>query len=119
LSALSEFLKEIEKGLDTLGLKQCGNVVFTIKGTMIIIMIPVDREFMDNDHYFFKKELRIVNAIRVRYYGDGNDISNVIIMMNKYIDDHLMKAITPPYVMACRKYEGVFDIFIGLSENVL
>lgn len=117
--AIPEYTKSIAASLGVLQLKQNGNIIFKIDSQSIQFIIPVDRSFNSSEYYEFKKEFKIVNAVRVRHYGDFNEINRIVDDLSEYIREHSMVAITPPYYSLNEVHSNVYDVYIGLSENVL
>lgn len=118
-AAIPKFTKGIAASLDVLQLKQTGNILFKIDPEAIQFMIPVDRSFVNCEHYKFKEEFKIVNAVRARHYGDIKNINKVVDSLSEYIQVHSMEAITPPYYFVNEVQSDVYDVFIGVSENIL
>lgn len=118
-ATIPDYSNSIATSLDVLDLKQMGNIIFKIESETIQFIIPVNRRFINCKHYKFKEEFKIVNAIRARHYGDIKKIYKVVDSLSEYIQKRSMVAITPPYYSVNEIYRDVYDVYIGLSENVL
>ena len=72
-----------------------------------------------NQHYVFNPVFKLVNAARQRYYGKFDNIDAGLKELNSHISEHSLTPITNFYIMEVDSNNGVYDIFVGISENVL
>ena len=112
-------LSSIKANISVIDLKICGNIIITKHDETTEFLIPVDRKFEGNQHYVFKPGFKLVNAVRQRYYGNFDEIDTGLKELNSYISEQSLTPITSPYIMEIDSDNGVYDIFIGISENVL
>lgn len=119
LAAISDYIKGIAAGLNLLNLRQNGCVIIKINATNVRFFIPVDKKFKSCDHYEYKDEIKIVNAVRLRHYGKFKEIEKSTKNLSEYIKHYAMQAVTPPYIIVNEFQHDVYDVFIGISENVL
>ena len=112
-------LSSIRENISVIGLEICGNIIFTKHDDITEFLIPVDRKFEGNQHYMFKPGFKLVNAIRHRYYGPFDNIDIGLKEINSYISESSLTPITNSYIMEVDSDNSVYDIFIGISENVL
>lgn len=82
-------------------------------------MIPVDKRFVSNKHYRCKPEFKLVNAIRTRHYGSFDSIQDEVEELKKYIQDHSLLPATPPYFIVQDIKNKIYDVYIGINENIL
>ena len=118
-SKISDFAKNVDSNLRVLNLCRNGKIVFTQKSPFVEFIIPIDREFSSNKHYSFKPEFKLVNAVRARHYGSIENIETKITELREYIRDYKLTPITPPYFIVQDLENDVYDVYIGINENVL
>ena len=118
-SIIPDFTKSIADSLNVLGLKQNGCVIIKINKDNIEFIIPVDKKFKSCEHYKYKDEIKIVNAVRARHYGKFKGIKKTTDNLSNYIIKNSMQAITQPYYTVNEFQNDVYDVYIGISENVL
>lgn len=116
---VSDFLQRVSENLSVLNLKQTGKTIFTMDDPFVEFNIPVDQPFQGNLHYQYKPEFKLVNAVRARHYGSLDDIENKVMELKQYIAKHSLNPVTQPYFVAQDAVNGVYDIWIGIDENVL
>lgn len=116
---IPNMLSSIRKNISVIDLEICGNIILTKRNGTTEFLIPVDRRFEGSQHYVFKPGFKLVNAVRQRYYGSFDNIDTGLKELNSYISEHSLTPITLPYIMEIDSDNGVYDIFIGMSENVL
>ena len=116
---IPEMIKSIKENISVINLKICGNIIITKRNDITEFLIPVDRKFEGNQHYMFKPGFKLVNAVRHRYYGSFCDIDTGLKELNSYISENSLTPITNSYIMEVDPDNSVYDIFIGISENVL
>lgn len=118
-SAIPNFAKGIADSLNVLNLRQNGCIILKFNKDRIQFIIPVDKKFRSCEHYSYKDEIKIVNAMRVRHYGDFKEIKKTTDSLSNYIVQNSMQAITQPYYTVNEFHNDVYDVYIGISENVL
>lgn len=116
---ISDFINRISENINVLNLKQNGKIVFTQKSSYTEFIIPIDREIVSNEFYKFKSVFKFVNALRIRHYGSFEKIGNKVEILNKYIKLHSLYPITQPYFIVQDCENEIYDVYIGISENVL
>ena len=116
---IPNMLSSIRKNISVIDLEICGSIILNKRNGTTEFLIPVDRKFEGNQHYVFKPGFKLVNAVRQRYYGSFDNIDTGLKELNSYISEHSLTPITLPYIMEIDSDNGVYDIFIGMSENVL
>ena len=116
---IPDMLRSIKENISVIDLELRGNIIITRQDGITEFLIPVDRKFEGNQHYVFKPGFKLVNAVRQRYYGSFDNIDTGLKELNSYISEHSLTPITLPYIMEIDSNNGVYDIFIGMSENVL
>ena len=70
-------------------------------------------------HYRYKPEFKLVNAIRTRHYGSFDSIQNKVEELKKYIQDQSFLPATPPYFIVQDIKNNIYDVYIGINENIL
>ena len=116
---IPNMLSSIKENISVIDLEICGNIIITMHDEITEFLIPVDRKFEGNQHYMFKPGFKLVNAVRQRYYGAFNNIDAGLKELNSYIFEHSLTPITNSYIVEIDSDNSVYDIFIGISENVL
>ena len=116
---IPDMLKSMKENISVIGLETCGNIIITKHDGITEFLIPVDRKFEGNQHYVFKPGFKLVNAARQRYYGSFDNIDTGLKELNSYIFENSLTPITNFYIMEVDLDNNVYDIFIGISENVL
>lgn len=116
---VTDFLMKLSDNLSVLNLKQTGKAIFTVVDSFVEFNIPVDTVFQDNSHFQYKPEFKLVNAVRARHYGSFDDIEKRVMELNQYIENASLNSVTQPYFIARDVANGVYDILIGIDENVL
>ena len=112
-------LSSIKENISVIDLEICGNIILTKHDNITEFLIPVDRKFEGNQHYVFKPGFKLVNAIKQRYYGSFDNIDIGLKELNSYISEKSLTPVTNAYIMEIDSDNSVYDIFIGISENVL
>ncbi|MCM1508667.1 MAG: hypothetical protein NC177_16290 [Ruminococcus flavefaciens] len=112
-------MMKLSDNLSVLKLKQTGKAIFTVVDSFVEFNIPVDTVFQDNSHFQYKPEFKLVNAVRARHYGSFDDIKKRVIELNQYIENASLNSVTQPYFIAQDVVNGVYDVWIGIDENVL
>jgi len=112
-------VKGIPDSLSVLGLQLEGKIIITYHGNYVEFLIPVGTSFSSNQHYQYKPEFKLVNAVRTRHYGSFMNIENKVEKLNTYIAEQSLLPITQPYYIVQNIENEIYDIYIGISENVL
>ena len=102
---IEDFAQRIDYSLDVLDLSRDGKIVITQKSPFLEFLIPVDKQFSSSKHYRYKPEFKLVNAIRTRHYGS--------------IQDQSFLPATPPYFIVQDIKNKIYDVYIGINENIL
>ena len=116
---VEEFAKKIDYSLDILNLSRSGKIVITQKSPFIEFLIPVDKCFPSNEYYSYKPEFKLVNAVRARHYGSFESIDSKVEELNEYIHDFSLSPITQPYFIIQDLKNEIYDVYIGINENIL
>ena len=116
---IPNMLNSIKENITIIDLEISGNIIITRHDKTTEFLIPVNRKFEGNQHYVFKPGFKLVNAVRQRYYGKFDNIDTGLKELNSYISEHLLTPITNSYIMEVDSNNGIYDIFVGISENVL
>ena len=117
--AISSIVNGIPDSLSVLGLQLNGKVIMTYTGNSLKFIIPVNESFSSNQHYQYKPEYKLVNAVRARHYGSFLNIGDKVEELYAYIAERSLQSITQPYFIVQDMQNGIFDVYIGISENVL
>ena len=118
-SQMQEMIEGIHRSVSALGLQQCGNIITTRKGIKTEFLVPVNKKFETTEYYKYKPVFRLVNALKVRHYGDFSDIHVCVDEIIRYINDNSLMAITNPYYVDKDPANSIYDVYIGVSENEL
>ena len=116
---IEDFAQRIDYSLDVLDLSRDGKIVITQKSPFLEFLIPVDKQFSSSKHYRYKPEFKLVNAIRTRHYGSFDSIQNKVEELKKYIQDQSFLPATPPYFIVQDIKNKIYDVYIGINENIL
>lgn len=116
---VESFVKKIDYGLEVLDLSRNGKIVVAQKSPYIEFFIPVDKKFSSNKHYRYKPEFKLVNAIRSRHCGTLNNIYDTVTELNDYIQNKNLSTVTSPYIVIQDEENRIYDIYIGINENIL
>lgn len=117
--SFADFIKGISRHICVLGFNIIGKIAFTQKGELTEFIIPVDRSFTGTQHYLYKSEFKLVNAVKIRHFGEISDISRKMSELNAYIEENFLMPLTSPYVIVQDIEHSVFDVYIGIDENIL
>lgn len=82
----------IPDSLSVLGLQLNGKIILTYKGNCMEFIIPVNEGFPSNQHYWYKPEFKLVNAVRARHYGSFLNIGNKVEELYAYIAERSLQA---------------------------
>ncbi len=116
---VADFLLKLPDNLSVLNLKQTGKAIFSMDDSFVEFNIPVDKCFQGNSHFQYKPEFKLVNAVRARHYGSFDSMKKKVEELNQYIAKNSLHSVTQPYFIAQDMVNGVYDIWIGINENVL
>lgn len=112
-------VSSIPQNISAVDLRVCGNIIISRHGSDTELLIPVDRAFECTKHYAFKPRFKLVNALRSRCYGGLGGIGTVVDELRGYITERLLCPVTEPFIEVKDAENGVYDVYIGISENVL
>lgn len=118
-NSITNFLKKIPESLSIINLNLNGKILMTYDNSNMEFNIPVNKSFSENSHYRYKSEFKLVNAVRARHYGSLEKIEETIMELNRYIRKNSLVPITSPYFMVQSVEHDIYDVLIGISENVL
>lgn len=118
-SKVSDFIKNIVRHICILDFNIIGKIAFTKKGEFTEFIIPVDRSFTSTQHYRYKSEFKLVNAVKIRHFGSISEIGVKLSELNSYIEENYLMPLTSPYVIVQDIERGVFDVYVGINENIL
>lgn len=118
-SEIPFMVHSIMTNIDALNLKICGPIIIGKHLNEVEFIIPIDKAVSGGKYYSYKALLKLTNAVRQRHYGSYERIGESIAILRKYISDNLLTADSNPYILVRSLEREVFDIFIGISENVL
>lgn len=118
-SRISAFVVGVEKNIHVLDLELKGDVIVTKSEAGTEFIIPIDKSFSSNKHFKFKPEFKLVNALRIRHYGSFSTISERVEELRDYMTRNSLTAVTPPYFIVKNCRYDIYDVLIGISENVL
>lgn len=113
------FAQGISNNICVLDMNLNGNIVITKNNGSMEFLIPVDKKVESSKHYKFKPEFKLVNAVSVRHYGSFSTIGEKLEELNEYINENILVPVTQPYYIIRDLNTEVYDIFIGISENIL
>lgn len=116
---IPKMITAIKENISVLGLRIIDNVLLSLSNKEIEFIIPVDGIYESNHHFEFKQRFRLVNAVRARHYGSFTDIHSSLNELHSFIKENSLISITNPYVRVRNIEQGVYDIYIGVSENEL
>lgn len=116
---IPEMISSMKNNISVIDLQLCGNIIITKKGLKTEFIIPVDREFKSNAYYNYKPIFKLVNAIRIRHYGDFSSIYKSLQELKEYVYLNNLTAVTNPYYVDKNIENGIIDVYVGISENVL
>lgn len=114
-----QMIKGIKENISVLRFNICGDIIVAKQNGGIEFLVPIDREFSSNEHYSFKERVMLVNAARLRHYGSFGTIRKSLTELNEYIAERQLTPITAPYIVERDNSDNAYDIYIGISENVV
>lgn len=114
-----QMLKGIKENISVLKFDICGDIIVAKRNDGTEFLVPINREFLSNEHYSFKERVMLVNAARLRHYGSFGTIRKSIAELNNYIEKNSLTPITAPYIVERDSSDNAYDIYIGISENIV
>ena len=126
-NSIDTFIKE--NGLTIVGPKISTTYSITqamVSSMDVEILIPVNKEFNDTDIYKFKKEIKLVNCLKINHKGNPMIFQNSVMSMQKYIEENKLMPISTLYTVNIKEvktkeeidnYEA--DAYISISPNIL
>ncbi len=118
-ATIAECLSGIADSLNVLGLQPNGKTIFTCRDSVFEFVVPVGRTISSCQYYRFKPEFKLVNAVRARHYGSFSCIEDKVKKLFEYLAEHSLSPVTQPYYVARCLESEIYDIYIGINENVL
>ena len=116
---IPQMLKSIKENMAVIGFQICGNIIVAKHNSFTEILVPVDREFKSTVEYKFKKKIRLVNALRLRHYGSFCSIRESLAEIDLYIGKNNLLPVTSPYIVERTASDNAYDVYIGISENLV
>ena len=116
---IPNYVHFIEMNVDALEVRICGPIIIGRHKNDTEFLIPVSGSVIKSNSFICKSVFRLTSALMFRHYGSYTNIESSIGMLKRYISDNSLVAITNPYIVVKSLEREVFDIYIGLSENVL
>ncbi len=90
------------------------------------ILIPVDKAGKPRGEYQFKKNFRLVNAVRIRHLGHPGGLRNTYNKLREYMLKNRLQQITPPYNVQVNRLqpeqsldEMIIDVYVGVNASIL
>lgn len=114
-----QMLRGIKENISVLKFDICGDIIVAKRNDGTEFLVPINREFLSNEHYSFKERVMLVNAARLRHYGSFGTIRKSIAELNNYIEKKSLTPITAPYIVERDSSDNAYDIYIGISENIV
>ena len=114
-----QMLRGIKENISVLKFDICGDIIVAKRNDGTEFLVPINREFLSNEHYSFKERVMLVNAARLRHYGSFGTIRKSIAELNNYIEKKSLAPITAPYIVERDSSDNAYDIYIGISENIV
>lgn len=127
-------MKELESFLKKKEIKVIGHKIsttFSVNQAMtptmdIEILIPIDKVFEETAKYKFKKEFKLINALKVNYKGNPQGMQQNILLMQQYIGEKNLVPISGLYTITIKeiktseeidRFEA--DMYLSVSPNKL
>ena len=128
--SLGDFIFHIYRSIEVLDLKVEGKIMFSVIGTHSIpedtamdieVLVPVDRAFESTGKYVYKPEFKLENALSIRHYGSYVDLMKTHKLLNDYLAEKKLKAITNTYFVIERNSDNdsIVNLYLGISGNIL
>ncbi len=105
--------------IDVLDLKVCGAVIIGQHEHDVEFLIPVDKIAVSTDRFIFKSVFKLSNAVRLRHYGSYDTIDDTVKILQKYIAQNYLIPDSDPYILINSMEREVYDVFVGISDNIL
>lgn len=121
--------KEMENYIQNAGAKRVGNPItatYAIEGDTIDIemLMQIDMSIDSTDKFFFKSQVKIINAVIATYKGHPMGLQDACNQLNQYIMEHKLQPITVGYNVT-KKTDMLnpenteIDVYVGISPNIL
>lgn len=121
--------REMDKAIREAGAKRAGFPITATYGMNngkmdIELLLPVDRSMNDIKKYHYKEQLKIVNAVVAKHYGNPGCLQQTCNELNQYIAENGLTPITvgysvPQKVDATEIDNSVVHVYVGISPNIL
>ena len=126
---LEEIGQEMDDAIREAGAKRAGFPITATYGMNngkmdIELLSPVDRSINDIKKYRYKEQLKIVNAVVAKHYGNPRCLQQTCNELNQYIEEHELTPITvgysvPQKVDATGIENSIIHVYVGISPNIL
>lgn len=128
--SLGDLICHIHRSTEVLDLKVKGKIMFSVIDTHYIpedtamdieVLVPVDRAFESTSKYVCKPEFKLENALCVRHYGSYVDLMKTHKLLNDYLAEKKLKAITNTYFVIDKNCDdnNVVSLYVGINGNIL
>lgn len=76
------------------------------------------------ESYTMKPEIKVVNALFVKYEGTAAGLQSVYNELNAYIANHKLQPVTPAFSVSLNPFANTqekvnIDIYVGINPNIL
>lgn len=131
---LYKMIFHLIQSTELLNLKVTDDIIFTIKENILLesssildteFLIPINSEFESSEHYIFKPEFRIENALKFRYFGSDAGLIAESIEIKNYLLQNNFNIITDFYYVFKGKIPDKsdncypIDTYVGLNGNIV
>ena len=128
--SLGDLICHIHRSVEVLDLKVEGKIMFSVIGTHSIpediamdieVLVPVDKAFVSTSKYVYKPEFKLENALSIRHYGSYCDLMKTHKLLNDYLTEKKLKAITNTYFVIDKNCDNnnVVSLYVGINGNIL
>ena len=128
--SLGDLICHIHRSAEVLDLKVEGKIMFSVIGTHSItedivmdieVLVPVDKAFASTSKYVYKPEFKLENALSIRHYGSYVDLMKTHKLLNDYLTEKKLKAITNTYFVIDKNCDNnnVVSLYVGINGNIL
>lgn len=128
--SLGDLICHIHRSAEVLDLKVEGKIMFSVIGTHSIpediamdieVLVPVDKAFASTSKYVYKPEFKLENALSIRHYGSYGDLMKTHKLLNDYLTEKKLKAITNTYFIIDKNSDNnnIVSLYVGISGNIL
>ena len=119
-SEIPSMVQSIIRNIDVLDLNVCAPIIIGVHTAETEFIIPVDRAVKSSEGYYaYRPVFKLTNAARLRHYGSFRKIPDSIAALKTYLSDNSLVSDTDPYISVKNLEKNVYDVFIGVSENIL